>query len=171
MENVPSNQSQIVGKMYRQHRSWLSSYIQRRLNCPFTTADLVQDTYLKLLGKDILPQQNDRRFLTHIARGLVIDYYRRRKIETAYLEILEQAPEEFSISAENKTLLIETLVEIDSLLQQIPQKARQAFLMRQVDGMSYKQIAAELNVSVSSVEKYVAKSLQTCALYLLQEAS
>ena len=66
-----------VDDMYRKHNNWLSIYIQRRLGCLEVTADLVQDTYLRILTKASLPDIKDsRRYLTHIAKGLVIDLYR-----------------------------------------------------------------------------------------------
>lgn len=159
-----------VDSMYQEHRSWLSLYIQRRLSCPEVTADLVQDTYLRLLVRGKLPEKKDsRRYLTHIAKGLVIDLYRRRNIETAYLDLLEQEPEVVAPSPESQAIIVEALVEIDVLLHRLPHKARQALLMRQLEGMSYKQIALELGVSVSSVEKYVAKALQSCLMAVLEE--
>ena len=42
--------------------------------------------------------------------------------------------------------------------------------MRQIEGKSYKVIAEELQVSISSVEKYVAKALQGCMLAMLDDA-
>lgn len=159
-----------VDSMYQEHRSWLSLYIQRRLSCPEVTADLVQDTYLRLLVRGKLPEKKDsRRYLTHIAKGLVIDLYRRRNIETAYLDLLEQEPEVVAPSPESQAIIVEALVEIDALLHRLPYKARQALLMRQLEGMSYKQIALELDVSVSSVEKYVAKALQSCLMAAFEE--
>lgn len=99
---------------------------------------------------------------------MVIDLYRRRRIETAYLELLESEPADVSSSPESHTLVVEALVEIDTLLNKLPHKARQALLMRQLEGKSYKQIAQELDVSVSSVEKYVAKALQGCMMAMLE---
>ncbi len=168
MATDPANM-QRIDNMYQEHRSWLSMYVQRRLGCPEITADLVQDTYLRLLTKGKLPEQKDsRRYLTTIAKGLVIDRYRRRRIESAYLKLLESEPENVSPSPESHTLVIEALVEIDTLLKKLPLKACQALLMRQLEGKSYKQIAQELEISVSSVEKYVAKALQTCMLTMLE---
>ncbi|EGA70625.1 ECF subfamily RNA polymerase sigma-24 factor [Vibrio sinaloensis DSM 21326] len=159
-----------IDHMYQEHHSWLSVFIKRRLGCPDATADLVQDTYLRLLTKGKLPEYKDsRKYLTHIAKGLVIDLYRRRRVETAYLELLEQEPLQVSGSPEEHVIVVEALVEIDSLLHKLPIKARQALLMRQLEGKSYKAIALELNVSVSSVEKYVAKALQGCMMAMLEE--
>lgn len=158
-----------VDDMYKKHSNWLSIYIQRRLGCPEATADLVQDTYLRLLAKTTLPSMQDsRRYLTHIAKGLVIDLYRKRNVETAYLELIANDPIALSTSAESQLLMIEALTEIDNLLQQLPEKVRQALLMRQLENMSYKQIAKQLNVSVSSVEKYIARALQRCLMVNLE---
>lgn len=158
-----------VDDMYKKHSNWLSIYIQRRLGCPEATADLVQDTYLRLLAKTTLPSMQDsRRYLTHIAKGLVIDLYRKRNVETAYLELIANDPIALSESAESQLLMIEALTEIDNLLQQLPEKVRQALLMRQLENMSYKQIAKQLNVSVSSVEKYIARALQSCLMVNLE---
>ena len=159
-----------IDHMYQEHHSWLSVFIKRSLGCPDSTADLVQDTYLRLLTRGKLPEYSDsRKYLTHIAKGLVIDLYRRRRVESAYLELIEQEPIQVTGSPENYTIVVEALVEIDSLLKRLPIKARQALLMRQLEGKSYKMIAQELDVSVSSVEKYVAKALQGCMLAMIDE--
>lgn len=172
MSTISSREMVHVDHMYQEHASWLTAYISRRLGCPETTAELVQDTYLRLIIRGELPtQQESRRYLTHIAKGLVVDLFRRRRVETAYLELLVQQPQAQVGSPEEQNLVIEALVEIDSLLKRLPNNARQALLMRQLEGKSYKQIAVELNVSVSSVEKYVAKALQSCMLTMLDEAS
>lgn len=158
-----------IDDMYKEHSNWLSIYIQRRLGCPEATADLVQDTYLRMLAKTTLPSMRDsRRYLTHIAKGLVIDLYRKRNVETAYLELIANDPIALSASAESQLLMIEALTEIDNLLQRLPEKVRQALLMRQLENMSYKQIAKQLNVSVSSVEKYIARALQGCLMVNLE---
>lgn len=152
-----------VELLYIEHRSWLSLFIQRRLGCPDDTADLIHDTYLRILNSGRLPPREDsKRFLTHVAKGLLIDRYRRQQIEQAYQEHLQQLPESYAPSAETQVQMIEALVEIDSLLHSLPDKIRQAFLLRQLDNLSYKEIGQQLNVSVSSVEKYVAKALQVC---------
>ncbi|WP_114787668.1 sigma-70 family RNA polymerase sigma factor [Vibrio tetraodonis] len=154
-----------VDSMYREHHSWLSLFIQRRLTCPQVSADLVQDTYVRLMvSRKLPPRQDSRRYLTHIAKGLVVDLYRRKRIESAYLDMLEQQPSEFAVSTEDKVIMINMLVEVDAMLHKMPFKVRQALILRQVEGLSYKEIAQCLNVSISSVEKYVARALQSCIL-------
>lgn len=57
----------------------------------------------------------------------------------------------------------QTLIEIDTILHNLPGKVRTAPLLRKLDGLSYREIAERLHVSLSSVEKYIATGLQ--ALY------
>ncbi|MCC4264484.1 sigma-70 family RNA polymerase sigma factor [Oceanimonas baumannii] len=159
-----------VAIMFREHHGWLSSFISRRVSCPEAGADLAQDTYLRLLVSGRLPEPDDsRRYLTHIAKGLVIDLYRRRRIEAAYLAQLQLEPEPVAISPEARVQMVEALVEIDALLHRLPNQVRQALLLRQLEGLSYKDIAARMQVSVSSVEKYVARALQACLLTALEQ--
>ena len=44
----------------------------------------------------------------------------------------------------------------------LPERCRQAFLLHRVSGLSYNDIARELGVSVSSVEKYILQALKHC---------
>lgn len=170
MEVTGSAKSGQIRALYQEHRRWLTLFVQRRLGCPHSTADLVHDTYLRILASGVLPDSGDsRRYLAHIAKGLVVDRYRRHRIESTYLEYLRQQPEELFPSPENQVQTIEALVEVSLLLQRLPEKVRLALLLRQLEGLSYRDIAGRLQVSVSSVEKYVARALQGCMLAALGE--
>lgn len=156
--------------LYQQHKSWLSLFVQRRLNCPHTTADLVQDTYLRVLSRgESSSVEYSRRYLTHIAKGLVTDLFRRRRVEQGYLEYLQLQPQATQPSAETCALMIEGLIAIDALLQRLPHKAKQAFLLRQLEGYSYKKIASTMGVSLSSVEKYIARAIQACLIAIQED--
>lgn len=170
MAAIGSSLTEQVEQLYKEHRGWLSLFIQRRTGCPETTADLIHDTYLKILSSGRLPQKKDsKKFLTHVAKGLLIDNYRRKQIEQAYQEYLQQLPQDHAPSAEIHVQMIEALTEIDSLLQRLPSNVREALLLRQLDNLSYKEIAKRMNVSVSSVEKYIAKGLQACIEAALED--
>lgn len=156
-----------INCLYQENQPWLRGWLYSRVGCSEAAADLAQDTFLRLLrnGK-VPPQEESRRFLTQIAKGLMIDSYRRQQIEQAYLESLGNMPEPYTPGPETHHAIIETLVEIDRLLDSLPNKVRQALLLRQLEGLSYAAIAKELHVSVSSVEKYVAQGLTACCLAL-----
>lgn len=163
MAAISTSYAEKVEQLYREHHSWLYVFILRRTGCSQDTADLIHDTYLRILASGRLPKKQDsKRFLTHIAKGLLIDSYRRKQIEEAYQAYLQQLPDDHAPSAETHVQMIEALTEIDALLHRLPDNVREALLLRQLDNLSYKEIARRMNVSVSSVEKYIAKGLQAC---------
>lgn len=156
-----------LNTLYKENQPWLRCWLYSRVGCSQMAADLAQDTFLRLLksGK-VPPETESRRFLTRIAKGLMIDGYRRQQIEQAYLESLSHMQENFTPGPETHHAIIETLTEIDYMLDGLPRNVRQALLMRQLEGYSYAAIARTLDVSVSSVEKYVARGLAACCLSL-----
>lgn len=152
-----------VESLYRTHHGWLKAWLRGKLGCSEQAADVAHDTYVRLIVAGSRPQADQsRRYLAQIANGLVIDLFRRRRIEAAYLQTVSQLPEAQAPSPETGALVIDALVQIDTQLSKLPVKARQAFLLCKLDGMGYRDIAQRLGVSTSSVEKYVARALQAC---------
>lgn len=126
-------------------------------------ADLAQDTFMRVfLSGHVDSLHEPRAFLTTVATGLLSNFHRRKKLEQAYLEALQYLPETESPSPEVKIIMLETLVEIDGLLDQLPYKVRRAFLLSQLDGMSQAEIARDLHVSISTVKRYIVQAVQQC---------
>lgn len=88
-------------------------------------------------------------------------------LERAWLETLAQQPEASAISPETQAILLETIREIDAMLHGLGDKVRRAFLMSQLEGASYAEIADRLGVTVSSVKKYMARATEHCLVYAL----
>ncbi|WP_397474180.1 sigma-70 family RNA polymerase sigma factor [Pusillimonas sp.] len=161
---------QAIESFYSDHHGWLRGLLRRKLGNAFDAADLAHDTYVRILSTGSLPEpEHSRRYLARVANGLVIDLYRRRRIEAAYMQAIGLLPEPEAPSEEARALAVEALVQIDAALQGLPEKARRALLLCKLEGLSYREIAARLEVSVSSVEKYIARGLQACCLALLDQ--
>jgi len=152
-----------VDDVYQEHHRWLLNWLRRKLGCPHHAADLAHDTFVRLIIK---PRQDSirqpRAYLTTIAHGLLVDHFRRKELEQAYLEIIVNLPASDVPSPEDRFLLLETLLQIDILLDGLPIKARSAFLMSRLDGLIHSEIAKLLGISLSSVEKYIAMALRHC---------
>ena len=103
-----------------------------------------------------------RAFLTTVARRVMVSHLRRREVERAYLDALAHLPENLAPSPEERAIVLETLMEIDRILDGLPAKVRQAFLWAQLDGLSYAEIAERLGVSLSSVKQYMARAIRQC---------
>lgn len=154
---------QQVSVLYTDHHGWLQGWLRRKLGDSFVAADLAHDTFIRVLTKDVpLTIEEPRALLTTVARGLMLNMRRHQRIEQAYLEALAQQPESYAPSPEAQVIMIEALMEIDRLLDGLPLKVRQAFLLSQLDGLRQSEIATRLGLSVPTVKRYIAKALEQC---------
>ena len=75
--------------LYREHHSWLWQWIKSRLDCDDQARDLTQETFIKLLVQNRAEDlRAPKAYLSSIARGLLVDLFRRRSVEKAYLDAL-----------------------------------------------------------------------------------
>jgi len=161
--------SQQVGLLYQAHHNWLQGWLRSKLNCQSRAADLAQDTFLKLLSQEYQSIDEPRAYLTTIAKRVLSNHRRRERIEQAYLETLAQRPEVCVPSAEEKAILMETLMQIDMALDGLPLVVRQTFFYAQLEGMKYSDIASTLDISVSTVKRYLIKASARCYFALADE--
>jgi len=156
-----------LNTLYRDHHGWLAGWLRRRLGCAHDAADLSHDTYERLLNSGRLPETGQARaFLAQIAKGLVVDLFRRRALETAYLDALARLPEAHMPSAEERALALETLTAVDAALDALPARARQVFILSRFEGRTYSEIAQSLGVSVALVRKHMLRAAQACLAVL-----
>lgn len=152
--------------IFSEHHGWLQKLLRRRLGNACDAADLAQDVFLRLLLK---PRNFDslagaRAYLGAMAQGMCIDLWRRKEIERVWLETVNAQPIPVAVSAEHCAILLETLFQVDTLLRSLPAKVRAAFVMSQINGLTYAEIAAELAVSVRMVKKYMAQAMLHCMI-------
>lgn len=167
MQDAQTLDLQAIGHLYRGHHQWLVKWLRRRLGCPHHADDLAHDTFARVLTRRealyLQPGEGGgRALLSTIAHGLMVDHLRRAALERAFAEALALQPEPLAPSAEERLMLFETLLAVDRLLDGLPAKVRQAFLLSQVDGLPYAQIAAEMGVSLSSVQQYMTRAFSAC---------
>lgn len=159
-----------VAELYAAHHGWLKGWLRRKLGCPAQAADLMQDTFIKVMlghAEAKLPTLREpRAYLATIANRLAIDFFRRQQLERSYLDALAALPEGQHPSAEEALLFKEALLELDRLLDGLGPKVKQAFLLAQCDTLDYAEIAARLGISVRSVNTYVARAMAHCCLAL-----
>lgn len=134
--------------------------ITRRV--PGEEADLAQDACLKLVEiAHREPVGAPGRLLFRLARNLVIDRLRSQtraarlfKADDAYAQHPSAAPD-----PERALLASERLKRALSVIDCMPSRRREAFLLHRVDGFSYLQIAARMGISVKAVEKHISAAM------------
>lgn len=149
--------------LYREHYSWLKGWIRRRLDCDEQASDLAQDTFVRALRHSRTEGLREpRAYLSSIARNIMVDMFRRRSIERAYLDTLAHLPSATHISSEQHHQIVETLLEIDEMLNSLGERTREIFLMAQLDGLTYVAISQRLGLSTNTVRKHYIRALSHC---------
>ncbi len=154
-----------VQSLYADHHRWLQGWLRRKLGNACDAADLAQDTFLRVLASRRLavqPQAEPRALLTHIAKGLVIDHWRRQVVERAYLDALAHLPEPEVPSPETRLLILEALYRIDAMLDGLPARTREIFLLAPLDGLPYRQVADRLGLSLITVKRHMRTAFVAC---------
>lgn len=168
MSTVSPVQAIPLTTLYREHHGWLYGWLRGKLGNRAEAADLAHDTFLRLLGKrEVTPLaslREPRGYLATIARGLLIDRYRRQALEHAYLEALAQQAEPTAVCAETHAIIIETLLAVDRLLDSLGARTRTIFLLAQIEELSYADISRRLGVSLPTVKKHLVRAYTECLM-------
>ncbi|WP_420992749.1 RNA polymerase sigma factor [Cupriavidus sp. 30B13] len=114
--------------------------------------------------------ESPRGLLFRIAQGLRIDHVRRRS--RVLWESFHAASEEedndfdryghFEISPEQEVVSQQTLQKLCEVLDGLPPRCREAFVLCKLHGLSYDEAAAEMGISAAVVHKYLIQALRAC---------
>lgn len=164
MSSVDQPRHPHIHALYSEHHGWLKGWLKRKLGNSCDAADLAHDTFVRLLARQVARPlgSEPRALLTHIAKGLMIDRWRHQAIERAYLETIAHLPPAEVPSPEVRWLVLETLWRIEALLRELPEKTRETFILSQIEGLTYAQIADRLGVSLISVKRYMRDAFIAC---------
>lgn len=165
--NNPENSSPTIEHLehlYSDHHDWLQKWLRRRLGNAADAADLAHDAFLRLLisPRYFSSAPEVRTYLRTMANGLCVDLWRRRSIEQAWLDALAARPEAMAPSPEHQAIVLEALLEIDTMLRSLPPKAACAFMLAVAGDMTHKEVAKELGVSTRTVTTYIAQCMLHC---------
>lgn len=150
--------------LYNNHHSWLYKWLHHKLNNASDAADLAQDAFSRVI---VFRQTNrlidePKAFLTCSAKGLVIDHWRRKKIEQAYFNTIVRLQELNPPSPEASFLILQALYQFDRMLCNMLARLREIILFAQLDGLSYQEIAERTRTSLATVKRHMRKAFVAC---------
>jgi RNA polymerase sigma factor (sigma-70 family) len=160
-------------RAFLQHQAAIKRVLGRYVP-PEDRNDLLQETFLKAYAAEMTtPIQDAKAFLFRVAHNLALsETTRKSRSDTDYLEDLSGSDvleDEKSGSVEAQIDGRRKLFVLTQALAHLPEECQRVFLMRKVEGLRVKQIATRLNVSVSTVEKRLARALLLCHRHLRRE--
>ena len=163
---------QEITSLFRHESARLQRFLTRKLGCVEDAEDVAQDTYLRMIGSRVEASQVrcPQAFLFAVASNKAVDLLRRRQCErNAALRLpgpdSVRSGDEYEIVCprrmpEDEVDSIQRLHHVLGCLAGVSQKERAAFIMHKFMDMSYMQVAEQLGVTVSMIEKYLSQTLR-----------
>jgi RNA polymerase sigma-70 factor (ECF subfamily) len=161
------NLAEHTGAALQTRQGWLAVLrtVRRVLNGTNDAEDLLHSAFIRFAEyRDRETVANPAAFLVRTAANLAVDEHRRRlrhEIPSPLFELVDVAdeqPMQTDLLAARERLE-NVLADLDSL----GARTREIFLMHRISGMKHRDIAARLGITVSAVEKHIAKA----SLFLL----
>ena len=144
------------------HWNMLLRRIRKRLINRDDAEDILQEAYLRFMERKAdIAIANREAYLARSATNIAIDRMRHRRVRlgSGFIAVelnavVDDQPLQDEILA-SRARLHQTREALDRL----PKRTRVIFLKHRLNGMKYREIATELGISVSAVEKHIAKAI------------
>jgi RNA polymerase sigma factor (sigma-70 family) len=158
-----TEQDRQISEIITQERSRLRNFIRRRVPDPSDAEDIVQEVFYELVEANrlLMPIEHVTGWLFRVARNRITDLFRKKKPETfsdaavedeegQLLQIEDLLP---SPDAGPEALYVRNALfdELELALAELPEEQRDVFVAHELEGRSFKQMAAETGVSVNTL--------------------
>lgn len=153
-----------ISEIIAEERSRLRNFIRRRVPDPSDAEDIVQEVFYELVEANrlLMPIEHVTGWLFRVARNRIIDLFRKKRFETS-------GSDPVAVSDEGEALLLEDVLpspdagpaevyartvlldELEEALDELPEEQRDVFVAHEIDGYSFKEIAARTGVGVNTL--------------------
>ena len=145
-------QDQRISEVVRREQSRLRNFIRRRVPDPRDAEDILQDVFYKLVEANrlLMPIDHVTGWLFRVARNRITDFFRKKTPESfdELLEDLLPSPDAGPEAIYARQLLLE---ELELAIDELPEEQHEVFVAHELEGRSFKEMAAETGVSVNTL--------------------
>jgi RNA polymerase sigma factor (sigma-70 family) len=158
-----TEQDRQISEIIAQQRSRLRNFIRRRVPDPSDAEDIVQEVFYRLVEANrlLMPIEHVTGWLFRVARNRITDLFRKKKPETFSEAAAEVGDgevvrmEDFlpSPDAGPEALYVRNVLleELELALDELPEEQRDVFVAHELEGRSFKEMAADSGVSVNTL--------------------
>jgi RNA polymerase sigma-70 factor (ECF subfamily) len=148
------------------HEPMLRAWLVRRPTEGLDVDDIVQETYARLSSvTSVEGISNCRNYMFRTAQSVILTHLRRARVVTMH-SFAQVDGEGFVCSAPDPETVAsdrDELTRLGEAIARLPRRMREVFVLRRVEGLSQKEVAARLGVSEGTVEKHMASSFRRLA--------
>src|SRR5437764_9180522 len=170
-------QDQQISEVVKREHSRLRNFIRRRVPDPRDAEDILQDVFYELVEANrlLMPIEHVTGWLFRVARNRIIDLFRKKKPENfsdvavaheddegELLSLEDLLP---SVDASPEALYARSVLldELELAVEELPEEQRQVFIAHELEGQSFKQMAAETGLNVNTLlsrKRYAVRHLR-----------
>lgn len=163
MRHMALEQDKRITEVVNREQSRLRSFIRRRVPDPRDAEDILQEVFYELVEANrlLMPIDHVTGWLFRVARNRITDLFRKKRPERfsalaiadnegeqLLLEDLLPSPDAGPDAAYARGVILE---ELELALGELPREQREVFIAHELEGRSFKEIAAETGVGVSTL--------------------
>ncbi|MCW3805634.1 RNA polymerase sigma factor [Plebeiibacterium marinum] len=159
---LKNNNIEAFDSLYHRYSEKLYNFAYSFLKNHEDCKEIIQETFIRLWEKkhQIDTTKSFKSYLFKISYNLIIDQLRNRLKDKKYQEFLahhfQSAVTEFESNIDYDIIKD----KIGSVLEELPEKRKQIFLLSREEGLSHKEIAEKLSISEKTVENQIGLSLK-----------
>ena len=175
LERMALGQDQRIAEVVERERSRLARFIRRRVPDPRDAEDVLQDVFSALVEANrlLMPIEHVTGWLFRVARNRITDLFRKKRPESLgdtavvdedgeriHVEDLLPSPEAGPDALYARNVLLD---ELELAIDELPEEQREVFVAHELEGRSFRQMAAETGVSVNTLlsrKRYAVLSLR-----------
>src|SRR5450631_1350663 len=163
LEQMSFEQDQRITDVVTHEQSRLRNFIRRRVPDPRDAEDILQEVFYELVEANrlLMPIEHVTGWLFRVARNRITDLFRKKKPESfgdvavadddeelSQLEDLLPSPDAGPDALYARNVLLD---ELEFALDELPDEQREAFVGHELEGRTFKEMAAETGVSVNTL--------------------
>jgi RNA polymerase sigma factor (sigma-70 family) len=147
-------QDKRISDVVDREQSRLRNFIRRRVPDPLDAEDILQEVFYELVeaNRMLMPIEHITGWLFRVARNRITDLFRKKRIrkdnETLRLEDLLPSPDDGPEALYARSVLLD---ELESAIEELPKEQREVFVAHELEGRSFKEIAAATGVSMNTL--------------------
>jgi RNA polymerase sigma factor (sigma-70 family) len=175
LERMELEQDQRMSEVVKREQSRLRNFIRRRVPDPRDAEDILQDVFYELVEANrlLMPIEHVTGWLFRVARNRITDLFRKKRPENfsdtavadeddemLQLEDLLPSPDAGPEALYARHVLLD---ELELAVDELPEEQREVFVAHELEGRSFKEMAAETGVSVNTLlsrKRYAVQHLR-----------
>lgn len=148
-------------KVFEEYYNPLCNFAYKYVNSSDTAEDVVQEVFVQIWQKraSIELTSGIKSYLFQSTRNKAIELIRRKKLQAAYVdEEIHKGETSYELEEEADDYMLKE--QLNKSIRQLPPKCQKIFVLSKFNGLTYSEIAEELNLSVKTVENQIGRGLK-----------